>query len=72
MYREIKSQAVQYGQMKMQLTAFKAVVNQSLNKHEKAQEFNNSKREDLELQNDHLNRDTDVMREYEENKEEVI
>ena len=35
MYKEIKSQAVQYGQMKVQLTAFKAVVNQRLNEHEK-------------------------------------
>ena len=63
MYKEIKSQAVQYGQMKVQLTAFKAVVNQRLNEHEKTQEFINSRFEDIELQNDHLNRDMDAMRE---------
>ena len=62
MYKEIKSQAVQYGQMKVQLTAFKAVVNQRLNEHEKTQEFINSRSEDIELQNDHLNRDMDAMR----------
>ena len=72
MYKEIKSQAVQYGQMKVQLTAFKAVVNQRLNEHEKTQEFINSKFEDIELQNDHLNRDMDAMRESVEDREEVI
>ena len=58
--------------MKVQLTAFKAVVNQRLNEHEKAQEFINSRFEDIELQNDHLNRDMDVMRESVEDREEVI
>ena len=72
MYKEIKSQAVQYGQMKVQLTAFKAVVNQRLNEHEKTQEFINSRFEDIELQNDHLNRDMDAMRESVEDREEVI
>ena len=72
MYKEIKSQAVQYGQMKVQLTTFKAVVNQRLNEHEKTQEFINSRFEDIELQNDHLNRDMDAMRESVEDKEEVI
>ena len=72
MCKEIKSQAVQYGQMKVQLTAFKAVVNQRLNEHEKTQEFINSRFEDIELQNDHLNRDMDAIRESVEDKEEVI
>ena len=72
MYKEIKSQAVQYGQMKVQLTAFKAVVSQRLNEHEKNQEFINSRFEDIELQNDHLNRDMDAMRESVEDREEVI
>ena len=71
-YKEIKWQAVLYGQMKVQLTAFKAVVNQRLNEHEKAQAFINSRFEDIELQNDHLNRDMDVMRESVEDREEVI
>ena len=56
----------------MQLTAFQAVVNQRLNEHEKAQEFINSRFEDLELQNDHVNRDLEVMRESREDREEVI
>ena len=72
MYKEIKSQAVQYGQMTVQLTAFKAVVNQRLNKHEKTQEFINSRFEDIELQNNHLNRDMDAMKESVEDREEVI
>ena len=63
MYKEINSQAVHYGKMKVQLTAFKAVVNQRLNKHEKGQEFINSRFEDIELPNDHLNGDMDIMRE---------
>ena len=72
MYKEIKSQAVHYGQMKVQLTAYKAVVNQRLNEHGKTQEFMNSRFEDIELQNDHLNRDMDAMRESVEDREEVI
>ena len=63
MHKEIKSQAVQYGQMNMQLTAFKALINLRLNEHEKAQEFISSRFEDIELQKDHLNRDMDVIRE---------
>ena len=58
--------------MKVKLTAFKAVVNQRLNEHEKAQEFINLRFENLELQNDHLNRDMNVMRESVEDTEEVI
>ena len=58
--------------MKVKLTAFKAVVNQRLNEHEKAQEFINLRFENIELQNDHLNRDMDVMRESVEDTEEVI
>ena len=48
------------------------LVNQRLNEHEKAQEFINLRFENIELQNDHLNRDTDVMRESVEDTEEVI
>ena len=70
MFKEIKSQAVLYGQV--QLTAFQVVVNLRLNEHEKAQEFINSRFEDLELQNDHLNRDLEIMRESREDREEVI
>ena len=56
----------------MQLTPLKAVINQRLNEHEKAQEFIKSRFEDIELQNDHLNRDMDVMRESVDDREEVI
>ena len=57
--------------MKVKLTALKAVVNQRLNEHKKAQEFINLRFENIELQNDHLNRDMGVMRESVEDTEEV-
>ena len=57
----------------MQLTAFKAVVNQRLNEHKQVQEFINSRFEDI--QNDHLNhfnKDRDVMKESVEDRIEEV
>ena len=61
LYREVKQQTAQYSQLKVQLTAFKAVINQRLNEHEASLDFYNSKHEDFEMQRDNMERDLDCL-----------
>ena len=61
LYREVKQQTAQYNQLKVQFTAFKAVINQRLNEHEASLDFYNSKHEDFEMQRDNTERDLDCL-----------
>ena len=56
LYREVKSQSVQYSQLKVSFTAFKAVINQRLNEHDSSLQFVSSKYDDFEMQKDNLER----------------
>ena len=49
LYREVKSQSVQYSQLKVSFTAFKAVINQRLNEHDSSLQFVSSKYDDFEM-----------------------
>ena len=61
LYREVKQQTAQYSQLKVQFTAFKAVINQRLNEHEASLDFYTSKHEDFEMQRDNTERDLDCL-----------
>ena len=61
LYREVKQQTARYSQLKVQFTAFKAVINQRLNEHEASLGFYNSKPEDFEMQRDNTERDVDCL-----------
>ena len=60
-YREVKQQTAHYSQLKVQFTAFKAVINQRLNEHEASLVSYNSKHEDFEMQRDNTERDLDCL-----------
>ena len=61
LYREVKSQSVQYSQLKVSFTAFKAVINQRLNEHDSSLQFVSSKYDDFEMQKDNLERQLDSL-----------
>ena len=61
LYREVKSQSVQYSQLKVSFTAFEAVINQRLNEHDSSLQFVSSKYDDFEMQKDNLERELDSL-----------
>ena len=61
LYREVKSQSVQYSQLKVSFTALKAVINQRLNEHDSSLQFVSSKFDDFEMQKDNLERQLDSL-----------